>query len=195
MEACRDRIKIELQRLEDLHYQLFDLMLQNDTPREKLGGRSPCTFILCWLRDFLHKNQGYHREIPPPGLSDPSVLVNVLFVLLRAVEGAMCDPDFLRSFDFAIYADENRALCLDFFDLSRIGGTLSHLKKARQAQLAAEGAPAASASQQQADAESDMSEVRDQAAQLILEALNLPFKLPTKRPVCLFFFFFFFFFF
>ena len=210
MERHRDQVGAALHHLEALQSDLFHCFLQDDFSSEKLDDVSPSTFVLFWLRGFLHKNQGYLRDVPPPGLSDPSVLVNILFIILRALQPYLSDPASVGKVDFVMYTDDDKPNTLDFFDLPRIGGTLSHLKKSRFASsfckkqtnkqtktnsshsYRTRPAPPQESPEGEgegvsnSDSDMDFSSVREQATQLILEALNggpLPFKISPRRPV------------
>jgi hypothetical protein len=60
----------------------------------------------------------------PPGLSDPSVLTNVYFVILRQLQPFLKAAN-VESFPRNIFYDEQ----LEYYDFSRVGGTLGHLQK------------------------------------------------------------------
>lgn len=109
--------------------------------REPMLMGGPFKHFLLWL---LKKNKGLHRNVPPPGLSDNSVLVSVYFALLRILfEGS----DVLRALGEGENAERERNGLLSrggvrsfpaelflrsdghYADLSRLGGLYSHLSK------------------------------------------------------------------
>lgn len=100
--------------------------------------------FMSFLRHLVSKNKGAARNMPPPGLSDNSVLMTAYTVLLRflsegfgsrSVKTAGKEQDatvgFLhrggkRSFGVQLFLDSDSYVN----DFARLGGTFSHLSKA-----------------------------------------------------------------
>lgn len=93
------------------------------------------------------KNSGAHRNVPPPGLSDNSVLVTSYYVLLRFLSEGL---DASKNGDTGEAGKEQQDSCAGFlhregkrsfpvslflketsysYDFARVGGTFSHLTK------------------------------------------------------------------
>jgi len=108
---------------EKLLLKLSVLFLKN-TKNFISSNLSPSQAFRNWIRFILKKNKGALRNVIHPGLSDDSVLKNLYFVLLNLIQ------DFLKStnisgFPNSMFYDDQ----LDYFDFSRIGGTIGHLQK------------------------------------------------------------------
>lgn len=84
----------------------------------------------------------------------------------------MTDPKFLDVLDLSMYTDDDKSRSLDLFDLSRIGGTLSHLKKSRVANARSPGEAEGSGAVAESNSDADLDAMREQATQIILEALT-----------------------
>jgi hypothetical protein len=91
-----------------------------------------------FLLRLVKKNKGVNRNVPPPGLSDNSVLVSVYFALLRILldgcdAGGGCGEGRrgllsrrgVRSFPVEPFLQSHG----HYSDLSRLGGLFSHLTK------------------------------------------------------------------
>jgi hypothetical protein len=91
-----------------------------------------------FLLRLVRKNKGVNRNVPPPGLSDNSVLVSVYFALLRILldggdaggggrEGrrGLLSRRGVRSFPVEPFLQSHG----HYADLSRLGGLFSHLTK------------------------------------------------------------------
>lgn len=100
-----------------------------------------------FLRSLVDKNRGANRNVPPPGLSDNSVLVSTYCVLLRFLSEGLVDgrneeladnekdcqnecSGFLHRggklcFPVSIFLKEDSYIS----DFARLGGTFSHVSK------------------------------------------------------------------
>eukprot|EP01113_Clastostelium_recurvatum_P010212 TRINITY_DN15028_c0_g1_i1.p1 TRINITY_DN15028_c0_g1~~TRINITY_DN15028_c0_g1_i1.p1 ORF type:complete len:1218 (-),score=158.09 TRINITY_DN15028_c0_g1_i1:25-3678(-) len=124
MKASAERLRGMVQAHEAILIELVDLFMSNATPIG-LGG-TPRDAFRRWLHSLLLKNKGYVRNITPAGLTDPSVLANLFFILQRYAQPYMArtsPPDF----PFWIFFDS--ASPADYYDFTRIGGTLGHVQK------------------------------------------------------------------
>ncbi|XP_002974307.2 E3 ubiquitin-protein ligase RKP [Selaginella moellendorffii] len=122
-----------ISRIEDLHFELCNRLVAFDTKSNATG-----SIFRTFLQHLVLKNRGAHRNMPPPGLSDNSVLVSVYTVLLRYLSEGLdstgdghgsCVP-FLhkggkRSFPVSLFVSSDP--CLN--DFARLGGTYSYLTK------------------------------------------------------------------
>eukprot|EP00898_Chlorokybus_atmophyticus_P004629 jgi/Chlat1/5167/Chrsp33S05151 len=84
-----------------------------------------------FCRHILAKNRGVNRNVQPPGLSDNSVLVSLYFVVLRVLTPylASSEPHYFPS---RLFLDQS----MEAFDVARLGGTVSHLRKTLPAEPA-----------------------------------------------------------
>ncbi|BBN14829.1 Kip1 ubiquitination-promoting complex protein 1 [Marchantia polymorpha subsp. ruderalis] len=139
-------------KVEELHWELCRTLLHfiPPVPSGSVVASStqvPGLLFGKFLRNLICKNSGANRNMPPPGLSDNSVLVSAYYVLLRflseGLEGHkngdtgdagkeqqdMC-AGFLhrpekRKFPVSLFLKENGYS----YDFARLGGTFSHLSK------------------------------------------------------------------
>lgn len=99
--------------------------------------------FMSFLRHLVSKNKGAARNMPPPGLSDNSVLVTAYTVLLRFLSEGLGSSNFTtigkeqgellgflhrggkRSFKVRLFLDSDPYA----HDFARLGGTFSHLCK------------------------------------------------------------------
>lgn len=88
---------------------------------------SPSQSFRLWLRNIIKKNKGTTRNILPAGLSDSTVLSSLYFILLKLLNNyfTINVSDAVKNFPIHVFYDDT----LDYYDFSRIGGTLSHLVK------------------------------------------------------------------
>lgn len=102
------------------------------------------SIFMSFLRHLISKNRGAARNMPPPGLSDNSVLMTAYTVLLRFLSEGVpssglqtvrkeqdANVGFLhrggsRSFNVQLFLDAESYAS----DFARLGGTFSHLLKA-----------------------------------------------------------------
>eukprot|EP00741_Cyanophora_paradoxa_P016509 tig00020927_g15940.t1 len=82
--------------------------------------------LRAFVRGLVAKNRHATRNVPPPGLTDPTALASLFFALLEASQGLLSDPaaalDPRLFFDPAGTAAELAA--------NRLGGAFGHLRKA-----------------------------------------------------------------
>ncbi|KAG2499059.1 hypothetical protein HYH03_003244 [Edaphochlamys debaryana] len=90
LSGDRERMRGALQalsaataRVEEQQYELLCCLLgcPGADPREDA--------LVEFLRFLVHKNRGATRDIPPPGLSDSTVLISAYFVLVRMLRAAL----------------------------------------------------------------------------------------------------------
>ncbi|CAM6100145.1 unnamed protein product [Calypogeia fissa] len=138
-------------KVEELHWELCRTLLHFIPPNigavTASSSQVPGVLFRKFLRRLMLKNSGAHRNVPPPGLSDNSVLVTAYYVLLRFLsEGLEGNKNsdtgeagkeqqdtcagFLhrvgkRTFPVSIFLKENSYS----YDFARVGGTFSHLTK------------------------------------------------------------------
>lgn len=122
MKMQSRNIKRALETIEGVQFEMCMELLMS-TPESE---RTIFEDFVLWL---LHKNKGANRNVPPPNLSDPTVLNSVFFVLLRLLhyhlrtEGK--SGDAMGRFPASIFvSDLSREL-----DLPRLGGTLAHVER------------------------------------------------------------------
>lgn len=131
-------------KIEEKHRDLCRLVIQFIPPA--LPPQLPGAVFRTFLRSLLLKNRGANRNIPPPGVSNNSVLVSVYTVVLHFLSegfalGDICgwlkscksdgsDVGFLhrggqQSFPVGLFvkSDPHRT------DISRLGGSYTHLSK------------------------------------------------------------------
>eukprot|EP00249_Psilotum_nudum_P024720 c29275_g1_i2 orf=485-4546(+) len=136
-----------IDKVEELQWQLcrylLDFVPHQSATDMNLGIRpSPEPVFRTFVKHLMNKNKGAARNIPPPGLSDNSVLVAVYTVLLRLLSEGLnpssldngkeqdCSVGFLhrggkQCFKARLFLDSDT--CAN--DFSRLGGTFSHLRK------------------------------------------------------------------
>jgi hypothetical protein len=67
-----------------------DIEQQPTEPEQQQQKEAPTvSALLVFLRFLLQKNRGALRDIPPPGLSDATVLMSAFFALLRLLQPAL----------------------------------------------------------------------------------------------------------
>ncbi|KAL3692194.1 hypothetical protein R1sor_005845 [Riccia sorocarpa] len=140
-------------KVEELHWELCRTLLHFVPPSDTVvtgftSGSSSGFLFGKFMRNLICKNSGANRNIPPPGLSDNSVLVSAYYVLLRFLSEGLEGNKFgdtgeagkelqdkcagflhragKRTFPAGLFLKEN-GYCYDF---ARLGGTFSHLTKA-----------------------------------------------------------------
>jgi Kip1 ubiquitination-promoting complex protein 1 len=100
---------------------------------------------MSFLRYLVCKNKGAARNVPPPGLSDNSVLMTVYTVLLRFLSEGYAGSNIRtagKAQDLSVpflHRGGERAFSMQLFldadsyihEFARLGGTFSHLCKAR----------------------------------------------------------------
>jgi len=118
---CRN-IKRALGIIEGVQFEMCMELLTCPSTRESTHFEE---FVL-WL---IQKNKGANRNVPPPNLSDPTVLNSTFFVLLRVlhyhVRIESKSVDALERFPASIFVTE---LAREL-DLPRLGGTLAHVER------------------------------------------------------------------
>ncbi|KAF7840013.1 E3 ubiquitin-protein ligase RKP [Senna tora] len=133
-----------ISKIEEKHRDLCRLVIQFIPPT--LPPQLPGTVFRTFLRSLLLKNRGADRNVPPPGVSNNTVLVSVYTVVLHFLSegfalGDICgwlksctsdgsDVGFLhrggqQSFPVGLFLknDPHRT------DISRLGGSYTHLSK------------------------------------------------------------------
>mmetsp|Transcript_9175 Transcript_9175/g.23221 ORF Transcript_9175/g.23221 Transcript_9175/m.23221 type:complete len:1032 (-) Transcript_9175:342-3437(-) len=84
--------------------------------------------LLTFLRGLVLKNRGATRDVPPPGLSDPTVLISVFSALLRLLRPALAHTTSLPAGDMFV-KNTSRGDADPSNELTRLGGIVSHLKR------------------------------------------------------------------
>eukprot|EP01018_Ginkgo_biloba_P039209 Gb_19146 [translate_table: standard] len=134
-----------ISKVEEMQWELCRLLIHFIPP--SIPSQSPGSVFRTFLQNLVWKNRGADRNVPPPGLSNNSVLVSAYTVLLHFLSegfgiGNTCElmkgprgkrnsgEGFLhrggkQSFPVGLFlkADPHR------IDFSRLGGTYSHLLK------------------------------------------------------------------
>lgn len=104
----------------DLKVALLRRVLVFKPPGQAVRGRRLFNFV----ESIVRKNRGATRNVPPPGLTDPTVLVSLYFALLQLMQPLLKSKLPLKwkpSNLLPRYADD--------LDYPRIGGALGHLRK------------------------------------------------------------------
>jgi hypothetical protein len=109
---------------EDHMYELVQTFVSDTNPTSINPYTSPCDQFVMWVKTLLAKNKGFNRNVSPPGLSEPSVLASVYVVLLRMLQPYFQNGD-ISKFPDRIFYDGS----VEHFDFTRLGGTISHLRK------------------------------------------------------------------
>ncbi|GIL98251.1 hypothetical protein Vretimale_3653 [Volvox reticuliferus] len=144
LSGDRDRMRGALQalstaitRVEDKQYELLCCLLGS-----KGGGDPNEDALVEFLRYLVHKNKGATRDMPPPGLSDSTVLISAYFVLVRMLRAAL---PFTDSFPAgALFVKTAMKADLEPVNsLVRLGGIVTHLCRESPVTSAAELAPLA----------------------------------------------------
>ncbi|XP_059624370.1 E3 ubiquitin-protein ligase RKP isoform X2 [Cornus florida] len=136
-------------KIEEKHRELCRLVMRFIPPIAP--PQLPGSVFMTFLQNLLLKNRGADRNVPPPGVSSNSVLVSLFTVMLHFLSegfpkgdiygwingcGTNTDPDvgFLhrggqQSFPLGLFLknDPHRV------DISRLGGSFSHLTKSNPA--------------------------------------------------------------
>ncbi|KAH7290123.1 hypothetical protein KP509_30G032900 [Ceratopteris richardii] len=140
-----------ISKIEELQWELSYCLLEavpasgtDALPSERSKAMHPSgSIFMSFLKYLISKNKGAARNMPPPGLSDNSVLVTAYTVLLRflseglpsrCLKSSFKDHEshvgFLhrggsRCFDVQLFLDADSYAT----DFARVGGTFSHLLK------------------------------------------------------------------
>lgn len=127
--------------MEQRQYDLLELLLATpfhdpNTPSTSSSPDEDDCALLVFLRFLLQKNRGALRDVPPPGLSDPTVLMTTFFGLLRLLQPALqaaCEfgAGPLAAFPAAevLAARDAAAEASPVYDVPRLGGIVSHLAR------------------------------------------------------------------
>ncbi|GLI58788.1 hypothetical protein VaNZ11_000546 [Volvox africanus] len=143
LSGDRDRMRGALQalstaitRVEDKQYELLCCLLGSK------GGDPNEDALVEFLRYLVHKNKGATRDMPPPGLSDSTVLISAYFVLVRMLRAAL---PFIDSFPAgALFVKTAMKADLEPVNsLVRLGGIVTHLCRESPVTSSAELAPLA----------------------------------------------------
>lgn len=107
----------------------------SSAPGSAAGGSSSCA-LLVFLRFLLQKNMYALRDVPPPGLSEPTVLMSAFFGLLQLLQPALqaaCEGNTgpLAAFPAAeLFAGVGPAAEAEpVFNMPRLGGVVTHLAR------------------------------------------------------------------
>uniref|UniRef100_A0A3Q2D8D4 Ring finger protein 123 n=1 Tax=Cyprinodon variegatus TaxID=28743 RepID=A0A3Q2D8D4_CYPVA len=124
------RLKKRIEVVEDLQVQILKLLLNN---KDKTTGEASRYIFLNKFRKFLQENAS-NRGQHPTALCPPEYMVCFLHRLITAVrscwdEGNRKSPSSLSSEDAYVPPQLFYNGKVDYFDLQRLGGLLSHLKK------------------------------------------------------------------
>ena len=120
IDGVAEPFKLHQQLSDDLKASLLRRMLLfRPAGQARRGGR-----LMTFVQHVVRKNRGATRNIPPPGLSDPTVLVALYFGLLRLMRPLLHSTEALAWQPgnlLPVYADD--------LDYPRVGGAISHLRK------------------------------------------------------------------
>ncbi|KAM4741401.1 E3 ubiquitin-protein ligase RNF123 isoform 3-T6 [Anableps anableps] len=130
------RLKKRIEVVEDLQVQILKLLLNN---KDKTTGEASRYIFLNKFRKFLQENASNRGH--PTALCPPEYMVCFLHRLITAVrsswdEGSRKFPSSLSSEDAYVPPQLFYNGKVDYFDLQRLGGLLSHLKKTLKDDLA-----------------------------------------------------------
>ncbi|XP_068170917.1 E3 ubiquitin-protein ligase RNF123 [Antennarius striatus] len=130
------RLKKRIEVVEELQVQILKLLLNN---KDKTSGEASRYIFLNKFRKFLQENASNRGH--PTALCPPEYMVCFLHRLIAAVRG--CWDDSSRKVPGSIGSNEAFVPPqifyngkVDYFDLQRLGGLLSHLKKTLRDDLA-----------------------------------------------------------
>ncbi|MEQ2258301.1 hypothetical protein XENORESO_015250, partial [Xenotaenia resolanae] len=130
------RLKKRIEVVEDLQVQILKLLLNN---KDKATGEASRYIFLNKFRKFLQENASNRGH--PTALCPPEYMVCFLHRLITAVrscwdEGSRTSPSSLSSEEAYVPPQLFYNGKVDYFDLQRLGGLLSHLKKTLKDDLA-----------------------------------------------------------
>ncbi|XP_045079656.1 E3 ubiquitin-protein ligase RNF123 isoform X2 [Coregonus clupeaformis] len=130
------RLKKRIEVVEELQVQILKLMLNN---KDKGTGEASRYIFLNKFRKFLQENASNRGH--PTALCPPEYMVCFLHRLIMAVrsywdEGKMRNPASVSSDEAYVPPQLFYNGKVDYFDLQRLGGLLSHLKKTLKDDLA-----------------------------------------------------------
>uniref|UniRef100_A0A6Q2XWJ6 E3 ubiquitin-protein ligase RNF123 n=1 Tax=Esox lucius TaxID=8010 RepID=A0A6Q2XWJ6_ESOLU len=131
------RLKKRIEVVEELQVQILKLMLNN---KDKGTGEASRYIFLNKFRKFLQENASNRGH--PTALCPPEYMVCFLHRLITAVrsywdEGKRKSPSSISSDEAYVPPQLFYNGKVDYFDLQRLGGLLSHLKKTLKDDLAA----------------------------------------------------------
>uniref|UniRef100_A0A3Q3B2A6 Ring finger protein 123 n=1 Tax=Kryptolebias marmoratus TaxID=37003 RepID=A0A3Q3B2A6_KRYMA len=131
------RLKKRIEVVEELQVQILRLLLNN---KDKTTGEASRYIFLNKFRKFLQENAS-NRGQHPTALCPPEYMVCFLHRLITAVrsywdEGNRTSPASLSSEEAYVPPQLFYNGKVDYFDLQRLGGLLSHLKKTLKDDLA-----------------------------------------------------------
>uniref|UniRef100_A0A8D3EDQ9 E3 ubiquitin-protein ligase RNF123 n=1 Tax=Scophthalmus maximus TaxID=52904 RepID=A0A8D3EDQ9_SCOMX len=131
------RLKKRIEVVEELQVQILRLLLNN---KDKSTGEASRYIFLNKFRKFLQENAS-NRGQHPTALCPPEYMVCFLHRLITAVrtcwdEGNRKNPGSVRSEEAYVPPQLFYNGKVDYFDLQRLGGLLSHLKKTLKDDLA-----------------------------------------------------------
>ncbi|CAK6981266.1 E3 ubiquitin-protein ligase RNF123 [Scomber scombrus] len=131
------RLKKRIEVVEELQVQILRLLLNN---KDKTTGEASRYIFLNKFRKFLQENAS-NRGQHPTALCPPEYMVCFLHRLITAVrscwdEGSRKSPGSISSEDGYVPPQLFYNGKVDYFDLQRLGGLLSHLKKTLKDDLA-----------------------------------------------------------
>jgi hypothetical protein len=135
-------------QVEQRQYELLELLMaepwsgapdiSSSSQQDDSSSSKDCA-LLVFLRCLLQKNRDALRDVPPPGLSEPTVLMSTFFVLLRMLQPVLTaardsGTGPLASFPAAeMFAGTGFAAeALAVYDAPRLGGVVSHLAREHQ---------------------------------------------------------------
>ncbi|XP_035487465.1 E3 ubiquitin-protein ligase RNF123 isoform X2 [Scophthalmus maximus] len=130
------RLKKRIEVVEELQVQILRLLLNN---KDKSTGEASRYIFLNKFRKFLQENASNRGH--PTALCPPEYMVCFLHRLITAVrtcwdEGNRKNPGSVRSEEAYVPPQLFYNGKVDYFDLQRLGGLLSHLKKTLKDDLA-----------------------------------------------------------
>jgi hypothetical protein len=142
LKASVSVITATLSKVEQCQYELMQLLLatpfqqHTSSSSSSSGEQDADCALLVFLRFLLQKNRAALRDVPPPGLSEPTVIMSTFFGLLRLLQPALhaaqeqgCGP--LAAFPAAelLAGSDASAEAQPVYDVPRLGGTISHLAR------------------------------------------------------------------
>jgi Kip1 ubiquitination-promoting complex protein 1 len=139
LRASVSVITATVSKVEQCQFELMELLLatpyQQSSSSSSAADDGDCA-LLVFLRFLLQKNRSALRDVPPPGLSEPTVIMSTFFGLLRLLQPALRAAQEqgtgpLAAFPAAelLAGSGPSAEAEPVFDVPRLGGTIRHLAR------------------------------------------------------------------
>lgn len=141
LRASVSVITATLSKVEQCQAELMELLLATPFQQSSSSSGSAATddddcALLVFLRFLLQKNRSALRDVPPPGLSEPTVIMSTFFGLLQLLQPALRAAQEQGSGPLAAFPAAEllagsgpSAEAQPVFDVPRLGGTISHLAR------------------------------------------------------------------